>query len=126
MIRHERGEAEGIEQMRGALDALVTHNVVLRIPMFLSMLAEAALQRRYTDLAGGEHQRPPSATWSARRRAWCRPEVLRVLGSRAMVPRRLGPCGTDIARRDRGGRSCRRAVVRTPGRREPCRVPEPR
>lgn len=79
VIRHERGEAEAIEQMRGALDELVAHNVVLRMPMFLSMLAEAALRERRLDVA---HAGIEGAMGHLERQeeAWCRPEVLRVLG----------------------------------------------
>ncbi len=79
MIRHERGDAAGLEQMRGALEELVAHNVVLRIPMFLSMLAEAALQRRRTDLADASVAAAISHL-ARQEEAWCRPEVLRVSG----------------------------------------------
>ncbi len=78
-IRHERGDAEGIEQMRTTLAELVAGNFLVRTPAFFSMLAEAALQRGLTDIAR-ESVALAQDRLERQQEYWCRPEVLRVRG----------------------------------------------
>ncbi|MEJ0017630.1 MAG: winged helix-turn-helix domain-containing protein [Acetobacteraceae bacterium] len=74
VIRGERG----LGQMSDALDELVACNVMIRMPMFRSMLAEAALQHGDLDIARANV--PLALDLAEREEPWCLPEVLRVQG----------------------------------------------
>jgi len=79
MIRQERGDAAGIEQMRTALADLAAANFLVRMPMFLAMLAEAALRHDRLDVAR-ESIAAALASLERQEEYWCQPEVLRVQG----------------------------------------------
>jgi predicted ATPase/DNA-binding winged helix-turn-helix (wHTH) protein len=85
-IRHRRGESDAVEAMQNAADRILSAGSLLRAPIYLSMLAEAALERDQVQLA-----RASIATAIAQAEqqdeAWCQAELLRVLG---LVERSLG------------------------------------
>jgi predicted ATPase/DNA-binding winged helix-turn-helix (wHTH) protein len=68
----------GLQQMSDALDELVACNVVIRAPMFRSMLAEAALRHGKIDVARASML--PALDLAEREEPWCLPEALRVQG----------------------------------------------
>lgn len=78
-IRHRRGDSDAVDQMRVAADEILASNFLLRAPIYLGMLAEAALER-------GEVQVARSSITAALAHAerqdevWCQPELLRILG----------------------------------------------
>jgi predicted ATPase/DNA-binding winged helix-turn-helix (wHTH) protein len=85
-IRHKRGYDDAVDQMHVAVDEILASRFLIRAPFYLSMLAEAALERGQVELAR-------SSIFDAFARAkqqnevWCQPEILRVLG---LVELRLG------------------------------------
>lgn len=78
-IASARGDPAGVEAMHAAIDGLIATNLLVRLPMHLAMLGEAALTHDRLDLAR-------SSLAEAVRRAgqqderWCRPELLRLRG----------------------------------------------
>ncbi len=44
-IRHQRGDPDAVEQMHTAADEILASKFLIRAPIYLSMLAEAALER---------------------------------------------------------------------------------
>jgi predicted ATPase len=50
-IDSARGDGAGVDRMRAAIDELIANNVLLRTPIYLAMLAEAALRHGRTELA---------------------------------------------------------------------------
>jgi predicted ATPase/DNA-binding winged helix-turn-helix (wHTH) protein len=85
-IRHRRGEPGAVEAMQLAVDRILSSGSLLRVPIYLSMLAEAALERDQLELA---RTSIGTAIAQAERQdeAWCQAELLRVLG---LVERSLG------------------------------------
>jgi predicted ATPase len=85
-IRHRRGEADAVGAMQNAVDRILSSGSLLRVPIYLSMLAEAALAHDEVQLARTSIAR---AVAQAERQdeAWCQAELLRVLGR---VERSLG------------------------------------
>lgn len=79
MIRHERGDGGGIEQMRAALGRLSAANFLVRMPMYLTMLAEAALQQGREDVAR-DSVTSALAMIERQEELWCMPEAVRVRG----------------------------------------------
>jgi len=73
------GDAEGVDTMRMAIDQLVANNFVVRVPVYLAMLAEAALSHKRTALARDSLN---AAFDRAGRQGehWSQPELLRVRG----------------------------------------------
>jgi hypothetical protein len=73
------GDAEGIEMMRLAIEQLIANNFLVRVPLYLAILAEAALRDGRIALAR-------DSLGAALDRAdlqgeqWSRPELLRVRG----------------------------------------------
>jgi predicted ATPase/DNA-binding winged helix-turn-helix (wHTH) protein len=86
VIRHRRGDPDAIDAMQIAVDGIFSGGFLLRAPLYLGMLADAALERGRVELARVSIER---AIAQAERQgeAWCRPELLRVLGR---VERSLG------------------------------------
>jgi hypothetical protein len=78
-IHHQRGKADAVEQMRIAVNEILASKFLIRAPIYLGMLAEAALERGRIDVAR-------ASIAAALRHAeqldetWCQPELLRVLG----------------------------------------------
>ena len=78
-IHHQRGKADAVEQMHIAVNEILASKFLIRAPIYLGMLAEAALERGRIDVAR-------ASIAAALRHAeqldetWCRPELLRVLG----------------------------------------------
>jgi predicted ATPase len=72
--------------MQLAVDRILSSGSLLRVPIYLSMLAEAALERDQLELA---RTSIGTAIAQAKRQdeAWCQAELLRVLG---LVERSLG------------------------------------
>jgi predicted ATPase len=73
------GEAEGVGTMHQAIEQLIANNFVVRVPFYLSILAEAALHRGQIALARDSL----SAAFDRADRQgehWSRPELLRVRG----------------------------------------------
>lgn len=85
-IRHRRGESGAVEAMQIAADRIMSSGFLLRVPIYLSMLAEAALDCDLVQLA---RTSIASAIAQAERQdeVWCQPELLRVHG---LVERSLG------------------------------------
>lgn len=85
-IRHRRGESDAVDAMQNAVDRILSGGSLLRVPIYLSMLAEAALARDQVQLARASIA---TAIAQAERQdeAWCQAELLRVLG---LVERSLG------------------------------------
>ncbi|MGX9961683.1 ATP-binding protein [Roseomonas sp. F4] len=79
MIRQERGDAEGVQCMRSALDEMMATSFLGRMPNFLSMLAEAALRHGQPGIAGDSIATALDLVERNEER-WCQPEVLRVHG----------------------------------------------
>ncbi|MET0679073.1 MAG: winged helix-turn-helix domain-containing protein [Bradyrhizobium sp.] len=79
VIRHQRGDADAVDRMRIAVEAILASNFLIRAPMYLGMLAEAALQRGRAQLARSSIA---DAFAHAERQgeAWCEPELLRIRG----------------------------------------------
>ena len=78
-IRHQRGDSDAVDQMSVAADEILASNFLIRAPIYLSMLAEAALQHGQAHLARSSID---AAFAHAERQdeAWCQSELLRVLG----------------------------------------------
>ncbi|MET0675721.1 MAG: transcriptional regulator, partial [Bradyrhizobium sp.] len=78
-IRHQRGHADAMNEMRIAIDEILASKFLIRAPLYLGMLAEAALERGETVLARSSIT---AALAHAERQdeAWCEPELLRILG----------------------------------------------
>jgi hypothetical protein len=78
-IRHLRGDIDAVDQMRVAADEILASKFLIRAPIYLGMLAEAARQRGQVHLARSSIA---AALEHAERQdeAWCQPELLRVLG----------------------------------------------
>jgi predicted ATPase/DNA-binding winged helix-turn-helix (wHTH) protein len=77
--RHQRGKPDAVEQMRTAANEILASKFLIRAPLYLSMLAEAALDRGRVQLARSSI----SAALALAERldeTWCRPELLRILG----------------------------------------------
>lgn len=78
-IHHQRGRLDAVEQMRIASNEILASKFLIRAPIYLGMLAEAALERDRVQLAR-------ASIAAALRYAeqldetWCQPELLRVLG----------------------------------------------
>ncbi len=73
------GEAEGVGTMHQAIEQLIANNFLVRVPLYLAILAEAALHRGQIALA----RNSLSAAFDRADRQgehWCRPELLRVRG----------------------------------------------
>jgi len=85
-IRHRRGEADAVEAMQGAAERILSGGFLLRAPIYLSILAEAALERDRVQLARTSIAAAISQA-EQQDEAWSHPELLRVLG---LVERRLG------------------------------------
>lgn len=89
-IRHRREESDAVEAMRIAADRILSGGFLLRAPIYLSQLAEAALERGRVQLA-----RTSIATAIAQAgrqdEAWCQSELLRVDG---LVEQSLGRQGS--------------------------------
>jgi predicted ATPase/DNA-binding winged helix-turn-helix (wHTH) protein len=88
-IRHQRGDADAVDQMHLAADEILASKFLLRAPIYLGKLAEAALQRGRGQLARSSIA---AALEHAERQdeVWCQPELLRVLG---LVERHHGDRG---------------------------------
>ncbi|MET3663610.1 winged helix-turn-helix domain-containing protein [Caulobacter sp. 1776] len=78
-IQHARGDADGVDAMRSAVEALTASQFLGRLPYYALTLAQAALDNGRTEVA-------LAAITLARDHAlrqdeqWCMPEVLRVMG----------------------------------------------
>lgn len=78
-IRHQRGDADAVDDMRIAVDDILASKFLIRAPLYLGMLAEAALQRGHVELARSSIE-AALALAEQQDEAWCKPELLRVLG----------------------------------------------
>jgi len=78
-IHHQLGKADAVEQMRIAVNEILASKFLIRAPIYLGMLAEAALERGRIELARASIA---AALTHAEQldEAWCQPELLRVLG----------------------------------------------
>jgi predicted ATPase/DNA-binding winged helix-turn-helix (wHTH) protein len=78
-IRHRRGEPSAIDGMQTAVDRILSSGFLLRAPLYLGMLAEAALERDQVQLANVSIA---NALAQAERQdeAWCQAELLRISG----------------------------------------------
>lgn len=78
-IRHQRGHADAVDDMRIAVDEILASRFLIRAPIYLGMLAEAALERGHAELARASIE---AALTHAEQQdeAWCEPELLRILG----------------------------------------------
>jgi tetratricopeptide (TPR) repeat protein len=85
-IAHQRGEVDAIDRMRAATDEILASNFLIRFPFYLGMLAEAALEQGATELARSSIA-DALAHAEDLEEAWCRPELLRILG---LVEQRSG------------------------------------
>ncbi|WP_232495727.1 ATP-binding protein [Novosphingobium kaempferiae] len=78
-IAAAEGDPQSVDTMRAAIDALIRNNFVIRVPMYLAMLAEAALAHDRLDEArssiAAAHERS-----DIQAERWCLPEILRVKG----------------------------------------------
>ncbi|BBK33378.1 putative ATPase [Stella humosa] len=79
MIRHERGDAGGLDQVRTVLAELAAANLLVRLPNCFAMLAAAALQHDRMDIAR-ESIAAALDHLERQEEFWCQPEVLRVRG----------------------------------------------
>lgn len=79
VIGHHRGSADAVEQMRVAANEILDSKFLIRAPIYLGMLAEAALERGRIELA---RESIAAAITHADQldETWCQPELLRVLG----------------------------------------------
>lgn len=79
VVRSMDGEADGIEAMRLAVGQLIDNNFLVRVPIYLAMLAEGALRHKRIALARDSL----SAAFDRTKRQgeyWSQPELLRVRG----------------------------------------------
>jgi predicted ATPase/DNA-binding winged helix-turn-helix (wHTH) protein len=78
-IGHQRGDLDAIDRMRIAVDEILAANFLIRAPIYLCMLAEAALERGRIELARSSIDQ---ALLQADRlgESWCEAELLRVQG----------------------------------------------
>lgn len=78
-IRHQRGHPAAIEQMRVAVNQILASKFLIRAPIYLGMLADAALERSDIRLARASIA---AALALAERldEMWSQPELLRILG----------------------------------------------
>lgn len=78
-ILSARGDAEGVTAMRTAIGELIASHFLIRVPIYLAMLAEAALRHGRVEIA---RTAVNAALERAERQSehWCRPELLRVRG----------------------------------------------
>lgn len=78
-IRSADGDAEGIDTMRQAIEQLIANNFLVRVPIYLAMAAEAALQHGRVALARDSLS---AAFERADRQGeyWSQPELLRMRG----------------------------------------------
>lgn len=85
-IAAAEGDPRSIDTMRAATDELIHNHFLVRVPMYLAMLAEAALAHDRLDEArrsiAAAHERS-----DIQAERWCLPEILRVKG---LVQRREG------------------------------------
>lgn len=73
------GDAEGVGTMRKAVEQLIANNFLVRVPFYLSILAEAAL--RHGQIALARDSLSAAFDRADRQREhWSRPELLRVRG----------------------------------------------
>jgi predicted ATPase/DNA-binding winged helix-turn-helix (wHTH) protein len=78
-VQHARGDADGVDAMRSALETLIKNNFLGRLPYYAVTLAQAALDNGRMEVA-------LASIASARDHAlrqqeqWCMPEILRVHG----------------------------------------------
>ncbi len=78
-IAHQRGDPDAINRMRVATDEILASNFLIRFPIYLGMLAEAALEQGATELARSSIA-DALAHAEHLEEVWCRPELLRILG----------------------------------------------
>lgn len=85
-LQHRRGSADSLELMRLAVEKIVSSGFLIRAPIYIGMLAEAALERGRIDLAQASIS-DALARADQQEEIWCQPELLRVRG---LVEHRLG------------------------------------
>lgn len=78
-IRHQRGDADAVDAMRIAADEILASKFLIRAPLYLGMLAEAALERGHGGLARASIA-DALAHAEQQDEAWCVPELQRILG----------------------------------------------
>lgn len=78
-ISHQRGKTDAVEQMRIAANEILASKFLIRAPIYLGILAEAALERGRIELARASIA-AALAYADQLDEIWCRPELLRVLG----------------------------------------------
>lgn len=76
-IDFHNGGIEAVERMKTAIDAILSNGFLLRTPVYLSMLAEAAVAVDRTDLACATINAAEDYA-DRHSEVWCRPELLRV------------------------------------------------
>jgi predicted ATPase len=78
-IRHRRGDAGAVDGMRIAVDDILASKFLIRAPLYLGMLAEAALERGDAEFARSSIA---AALAHAERQdeTWCEPELRRIVG----------------------------------------------
>jgi predicted ATPase/DNA-binding winged helix-turn-helix (wHTH) protein len=75
-----RGGPDGVVAMETAIADLIRGRFVMRLPLYLGMLAEAMVARN--DLAAGQTVTDTALDWIARLgERWCRPEIFRIQGT---------------------------------------------
>lgn len=89
-IQHRRGQPSALENMRATMDEILSSGFLLRAPIYLGMLAEAALDSGRVGMARSSIA---AALEHAERQeeVWCRAELLRI---HSRVERRLGQHGS--------------------------------
>lgn len=74
-----RGQSDGVDVMQDAVGDLIEGRFVLRLPLYLGMLAEARSARNQPGLAE-EAARTALERITTLGECWCQPEILRILG----------------------------------------------
>ena len=83
-LDHRRGKAEAVEEMLDSVERIIDSNLVVRVPMYLGMLAEALLENGDVDRARTTLQRAATVTRDFKER-WNDPELLRLSASVSFV-----------------------------------------
>ena len=74
--RHARGDPNAVDDMRSAIDELVRDRFLVRVPMYLGVLAEALLDGGRS--ADAERAVETALALQQSKETWCLPELLRV------------------------------------------------
>jgi tetratricopeptide (TPR) repeat protein len=79
-LDHRKGNADALQDMEQAIDRIMSSNLILRVPMYLGILAQAQLDRGDVGRARTTLQRATAAARDSRE-WWSDPELLRLSGA---------------------------------------------